>query len=81
MKGASPTTGRAQSTAWPKPNGAGCRMYTQEAQLGRMPRERVEQLLLALRLQHGLEFGIRVEMILDGALRTAGDEHQRVGAR
>ena len=81
MNGASPTTGRAHSTAWPRPSGAGWRMYTQEAQLGRMPRERGQQFLLALRLQHGFELRIAVEMILDGALRAAGDEHQRLGAR
>ena len=81
MKGASPTTGRAHSTACPNPNGADWRMYTQEAQLGRMPLQRVEQLLLALRLQDGLELRIAVEMILDGALRASGNEHQRVGAR
>src|SRR6202030_3022820 len=44
------------------------------------PAQRIEQFLLALRLQHGLELGIAVEMILDGALGTAGDEHQCVGA-
>ena len=41
----------------------------------------LEQLLLALLLQHGLELRVAVEMILDGALRASGDEHQRVSAR
>ena len=36
--------------------------------------------MFALRLQHGLEFGVTVEMIFDGALGTAGDENQCVGA-
>ena len=43
--------------------------------------QRLEQLLFALLLQHGLEFRIAVEVILDGALGASGDEHQRVGAR
>ena len=81
MKGASPTTGRAHSTAWPKPNGAGWRMYTQEAQLGRMPLSVSSNSCLPCCLQDGLELRIAVEMILDGALRAAGDEHQRVSAR
>jgi hypothetical protein len=44
------------------------------------PAQRVEQFLLALRLQYRLELGVAVEMILDGALGTSGDEDQGVGA-
>ena len=40
----------------------------------------IEQFRLALRLQDGLEFRVAVEMILDGALGAAGDEHQRIRA-
>jgi hypothetical protein len=42
--------------------------------------QRIQQILLALRLQHALEFRIRIEMILDGPLGTAGNEYQRIGA-
>src|ERR1700733_3567112 len=38
----------------------------------------IEQFLFALRLQHGLELRIAVEVILDGALGAAGDEDQGV---
>ena len=40
----------------------------------------IQQILFALRLQYRLEFRIRIEVILDRALRTAGDEYQGVGA-
>ena len=81
MKGASPTTGRAQSTACPNPNGAGWRIYTHDAQLGKMPRSVSSNSCLPCGLQHGLELRIAVEMILDRPLRAAGNEHQRLRAR
>ncbi len=40
-----------------------------------------EQFLLALRLEFLLELVVGVEMVLDGALRRAGDEDELVGAR
>jgi hypothetical protein len=46
-----------------------------------MPFRASKQLLLALLLQDALELRVAVEMILDGALRAAGDENQRVSAR
>ena len=39
----------------------------------------VEQVALALLLQHRLEFLVRVEVVLDRALGGAGDEHQAPG--
>ncbi len=42
--------------------------------------QQVDQLLLALFGERRLELGVRVEMVLDGALRTAGDEHQQARA-
>ena len=42
--------------------------------------QRIEQVLFALGLQHRFEFGVGVEVILDRPLRTAGDEHQGLGA-
>jgi hypothetical protein len=46
-----------------------------------MPRKRGEQVLLALGLERRLELGIGVEVVLDGALRAAGDEHEVAGTR
>ncbi len=40
------------------------------------PAQRIQQFLFALSLQHGLEFGIAVEVILDRPLGTSGDEYQ-----
>ena len=80
MKGASPTTGLAHSTAWPRPERRRLADVHARSPARQNAAQRVEQFLLALRLQHGLEFRIAVEMILDGALGAAGDEHQRVGA-
>jgi hypothetical protein len=52
---------------------AGCRSRQHAAQL-------FCQVGFALRIQQFLEFGIGVEVILDGTLGSAGDEHQPRGA-
>ena len=43
--------------------------------------QRIEQVFFTLFLQRSLELGAGIEMILDCALRAAGDEHQGFGAR
>ncbi len=42
--------------------------------------ERIQQFFLALRLQHGFEFRVGVEMIFDRSFGAARDEYQRFGA-
>ncbi len=41
----------------------------------------IQQLLLALRLQHSLQFGIAIEMIFNSPLGTACNKYKRLGAR
>ena len=41
----------------------------------------VQQVLLALLLQRGFEFRVGIEMVFDGPLAAAGDEHEIFGAR
>ena len=38
--------------------------------------QRIEQVVLALRLERGLEFRVGIEVILDRPLGTAGHEHE-----
>ena len=74
--GASPTAGLAHNTAWPRPE----RRWLTDVDAGRIrgqhAPEHLQQVALALLEQQVLEFAVGIEMIFDGALGRAGDEHQ-----
>ncbi len=81
MNGALPTTGRAHKHGVAQTQRRRLADIDARSPAGQNSAQRIEQILFALRLQYRLEFRIGIEVILDRALRTAGNEYQRVGAR